>query len=81
MSPPAQLIEAHMVTYWKKQNSGLVESVDESTLAKHPEKQAALEEKGFMRIMSRDNWEPFKAASKAKSAIKKVVKKVSKKKK
>jgi hypothetical protein len=64
-----------MVTYWKKQNSGLVESVDESTLAKHPEKLVALEEKGFMRIMGRDNWEPFKAASKAKVVMKKVSKK------
>ena len=27
-----------MITYWKKQNSGFVDSVDESTLAKHPEK-------------------------------------------
>tara|TARA_R110000824_G_scaffold191994_5_gene373927 strand:+ start:3048 stop:3260 length:213 start_codon:yes stop_codon:yes gene_type:complete len=70
-----------MITYWKKQNSGFVDSVDESTLAKHPEKMASLEEKGFMRIMGRDNWEPFKAASKAKAAINQVVKKVSKKKK
>ena len=70
-----------MVTYWKKHNSGLIESIDESTLAKHPDKMAAMAEKGFMRIMGRNNWEPFKAASKAKAAINKVVKKVSKKKK
>ena len=70
-----------MVTYWKKHNSGLVESVEEATLDKHPEKLASLQEKGFERIMGRDNWEPYKAASKAKAAVKKVVKKVSKKKK
>ena len=69
------------VTYWKKPNSGLVESVEQVTLDMHPEKLSALKEKGYERIAGRDNWSPFKAQSKAKAAVKKVVKKVSKKKK
>ena len=66
--------------YWKKPNSGKFERLEDDVFKKHPEKFESLKAKGYERVMSEEDWSPYKApkASTAKKAVKKIKKKLKK---
>ena len=46
--------------YWKKDNSGQIQRIEDIDLEKHPEKLEHLEENGWKRIMGEDDFSPYK---------------------
>tara|TARA_R100000951_G_scaffold72024_1_gene60722 strand:- start:379 stop:579 length:201 start_codon:yes stop_codon:yes gene_type:complete len=64
--------------YWFK--NGRIERLEDELLKRHPEKLDELKSKGYIRIMSENDYSPFKKKT-VKSVAKKLVKKVKKKKK
>ena len=45
--------------YWKRQNSGKVQRIEESEAEKHPEKIKFLEHHGYNRIQSETDDKPY----------------------
>lgn len=56
--------------YWKKENSGMVEMIEDSIAKKHPEKIKWFKNNGWFRVMAKEDWtmwsEPKKKVSKKK---------------
>ena len=46
--------------YWKKNNSGQIQRIEDIDLEKHPEKLEHLKENGWKRIKGEDNFSPYK---------------------
>lgn len=45
--------------YWKKNNSGSVESISDDTISKHPEKIDLLKHLGYVRVKSKSDSSVF----------------------
>ncbi len=67
-----------MIQYFKKPNLGKVERLEEETLKKHPEKLEELMVKGYVRVMSENDYSKYKKPSMTKKVVKKVTKKMKK---
>ena len=52
-----------MIQYFKKPNLGKVERLEEETLKKHPEKLEELMVKGYVRVMSENDYSKYKKPS------------------
>ena len=61
-----------MIQYFKKPNLGKVERLEEETLKKHPEKLEELMVKGYIRVMSENDYSKYKKPSMTKKVVKKV---------
>ena len=53
--------------YWKKDNSGQIQRIEDIDLEKHPEKKFNLENQGYERIQGEDDFSPYKKSFMKKS--------------